>query len=269
VALASVTRNRDLRIAQLSSFAAWTGEFLFITVTTVYAFEKNGAKGAALISFLRVLPAAAALPLFGALADRMSRRVLLLGATTVRALSVAGAAIAAGSNQTVTAYVLITLSTVSHAAYRPTLGAMLPSLCTSPQELAGSNAVRSVLDGLAALIGPLIGAALLAAFSPVAGFGTVAALSAVSLLLVAAFRYESPPLDEDEHAGKRHGMLSDVADGIRELRRTRHGSVVIGLGLLQCLVRGALTVFAVIVAVNLAHLGNSGVGILWAGFGVG
>lgn len=269
MALASVTHNRDLRIAQLASFTAWTGEFLFITTTTVYAFEEDGAKGAALISFLRVLPAAVALPIFGTLADRMSRRALLLGATIVRALSVAAAAIAAGNGQTVVAYILITISTVSHAAFRPTLGAMLPSLCLSPQELAGSNAVRSVLDGLAALIGPLIAAALLAVFSPSAGFAAVAALSALSLLLIAAIRYEHSTFDRVAPTNERRGVLADVRDAISELRRSRHGFVVIGLGLLQCLVRGALTVFAVIVAVNLTGMGNAGVGILWAGFGVG
>jgi hypothetical protein len=30
-ALASVTRNRNLRLAQLSSLSAWTGEFLLLT----------------------------------------------------------------------------------------------------------------------------------------------------------------------------------------------------------------------------------------------
>jgi MFS family permease len=269
VALASVTRNRDLRTAQLSSFAAWSGEFVFITTTTVYAFERDGANGAALISFLRVLPAAAALPLVGAFADRLSRRALLLAATVVRALTVTGAAIAAGTDQTVVAYVLITVSTVSHAAYRPTLGAMLPSLCTSPEELAGSNAVRSVLDGLAALIGPLIAAALLAAFSPTAGFAAVAALSALSLVLAGTVRYEPSPLGRTGAADEQHGVLADIWDGVRELRRSKHGSTVVGLGILQCVVRGALTVFAVIVSVNLTGMGNAGVGVLWAGFGVG
>lgn len=268
VALASVTRNRDLRLAQLSSFLAWTGEFLFITTTTVYAYQQNGAGGAAVISFLRVLPAAAALPVVGALADRMSRRALLLTATTVRALSVAGAAVAAAGGATIAAYALVTVSTVSHAAYRPTLGAMLPSLCTSPEELAGSNAIRSLLDGLAALIGPLIGAGLLAEFRPAVSFAAVAALSALSVLLVALLRYETASPDGAETTQQR-GMLADIAIGMSELRRSKHGTTVIGLGLLQCLVRGALTVLAVIIAVDLARMGDAGVGLLWSAFGVG
>lgn len=269
LALASVKDNRNLRMAQLSSFCAWSGEFLFITVTTVYAFDQDGATGAAVISFLRVLPAAIALPLIGALADRVSRRVLLIGATIARSLTVAGAAVAAGTDATVIAYALITLSTVSHGAYRPTLGAMLPSLCTAPEELAGSNAVRSLLDGVAALIGPLLAAALLAAFDPWAGFAAVAALSAVSVWLARELRYEPSPRDESRDPQSAHGLAADIRDGVGELRRSNAGLTVIVLGLLQCVVRGALTVFAVIVAVNLAGMGQSGVGVLWAAFGVG
>src|SRR6476660_8373439 len=71
-----MTRNRNLRLAQLSSLSAWTGEFLFLTAMTVYAFDTNGAVGVGLIGFLRVLPATLALPWLGALADRISRREL-------------------------------------------------------------------------------------------------------------------------------------------------------------------------------------------------
>jgi MFS family permease len=64
-------------------------------------------------------------------------------------------------------------------------------------------------------------------------------------------------------------VLAEIWDGVLELRRSKHGSTVVGLGILQCLVRGALTVFAVIVSVDLTGMGNAGVGVLWAGFGVG
>jgi len=90
-AWASVTRNRNLRLAQLSSVSAWTGEFLFLTAMTVYAFDSNGAVGVGLIGFLRVLPATVALPWLGALADRISRRQLLVVTCGLRAVTAAGA----------------------------------------------------------------------------------------------------------------------------------------------------------------------------------
>jgi MFS family permease len=268
-ALVSVTRNRNLRLAQLSSVSTWTGEFLFVTAMTVYAFDRDGAAGVGVIGFLRVLPATVALPWFGALADRMSRRWLLVGTSMLRAITAAAAGVAAAAGLPIAAYALITVSTVCHAAYRPVLAALLPSLCTTPDELAGANAIRSVLDGLAALVGPLAAAALLASASPAAAFAVVAALAVVGGLLAAALRYESAPAAGGNAEPARVGVLGELIDGLRELRRSRRAAIVIELGAAQCVVRGALTVLAVVLAVDLTDMGRPGVGVLWAAFGVG
>ncbi len=265
--MASMTRNRNLRLAQLSSLSAWTGEFLFLTAMTVYAFDTNGAVGVGLIGFLRVLPATLALPWLGALADRISRRKLLVVSCGLRAATAAGAAVAA--SQPAVVYTLLTVSTVCQAAYRPVLTALFPTLCTTPEELAGVNAVRSILDGVAALVGPLAAAALLAAFGPSAAFAAVALLAGVAGVLAAGLRYQSlRPVAADSPA-QRVGVVADVVDGLRELRRQRRAMDVILLGGLQCVVRGGLTVLAIVVAVQVTDLGRPGVGVLWAAFGAG
>jgi MFS family permease len=268
-ALASLTRNRNLRLAQFSSVSAWTGEYLFLTAMTVYAFDSNGAVGVGLIGFLRVLPATVALPWLGALADRISRRQLLVLTCGLRAVTAAGAGAAAAADRPVVVYTLLTVSTVSSAAYRPVLAALFPTLCTTPEELAGVNAVRSVLDGLAALVGPLAAAALIAAFSAAAAFVAVALLAGVAGVLVAGLRYESVRPAAADSPPDRAGVVADVVDGLRELRRRRRAVDVILLGGGQCVVRGALTVLAVVVAVQVTELGRPGVGLLWAAFGVG
>jgi hypothetical protein len=268
-ALASVTGNRNLRLAQSSSLSAWTGEFLFLTAMTVYAFDTNGAVGVGVIGFLRVLPATVALPWLGALADRVDRRRLLVAMCALRAVTAAGAGVAAAAGRPVVAYALLTASTVCHAAYRPVLGALFPALCTTPEELAGVNAVRSVLDGVAALVGPLAAAALLAAFDAAAAFAAVALLAGIAGVLVAGLRYEAVPPAAAGSPSARAGVLADVVDGVRELRRRPRAAEVIVLGGVQCVVRGALTVLAVVVAVDVTDLGRPGVGLLWAAFGVG
>jgi MFS family permease len=266
-AWASVTRNRNLRLAQLSSLCAWTGEFLFLSAMTVYAFDQDGAAGVGLVGFLRVLPATVALPWLGALADRVSRRQLLVVACGLRAVTAAGAA--AAVDQPAAVYTLLTLSTVCHAAYRPVLAALFPTLCTTPEELTGVNAVRAILDGAAALVGPLAAAALLAVYDPAAAFAAVALLAAAAGVLAAGLRYESPRPAAAGGPADRVGVVADVVEGLRELRRRRRALDVIVLGGVQCLVRGALTVLAVVVAVQVTDLGGPGVGILWAAFGVG
>jgi MFS family permease len=268
-ALASVTGSRNLRLAQLSSLSAWTGEFLLLTAMTVYAFDEDGAVGVGVVGFLRVLPATIALPWLGALADRMDRRRLLVVTCGLRAATAAGAGVAAAADQPVLVYALLTASTVCHAAYRPVLGALFPTLCVTPDELAGVNAVRSILDGGAALIGPLAAAALLAGFDAAAAFAAVALLAGVAGVLAVGLRYESSRSTSAGPPAGRTGVVADVVDGLRELRRRPRAAEVIVLGGVQCLVRGALTVLAVVVAVDVTDLGRPGVGLLWAAFGVG
>jgi MFS family permease len=268
-ALGSVARNRNLRLAQLSSLAAWTGEFVFVTATMVYAFDNGGTAGVGLLGFLRVLPATLALPLFGALADRVSRRRLLVVISVLRALTAAAAALAAAGDLTALGYLLITASTICHSAYRPILAALLPMLCTAPEELAGSNGVRSILDGVAALVGPLVAAGLLAAANVPVTFGAVAALAAASGLLAAGLRYETAPASTPASSAGWASILTEAADGVRELRNHPRTRPILLLGGVQCAVRGALTVLAVVLAVDLVGLGRPGVGLLWASFGIG
>ena len=267
-AIASVTRNRNLRIAQLSSFAAWTGEFLFLTAMTVYAYEQNGAAGVGVIGFLRVLPSTFALPLLGALADRMSRRLLLMIMTGLRAATAAGAAAAAAADLPLVVYALVTLSTICFSAYRPVLAALLPTLCTTPTELASANAVRSILDGAASLVGPLAAAGIIAVSTPAVAFAVVAGLSVAAAMLVALLRYESLPQTTPDPT-RRMRIFAGMVEGLRELKGGNRASTVIVLGAFQCLVRGALLVLAVVISVRLTGMGQAGVGVLWAAFGVG
>jgi hypothetical protein len=146
---------------------------------------------------------------------------------------------------------------------------MLPLLCTTPNELASANAIRSILDGLAALVGPLAAAALLAEFNTGVSFGVVAVLAALAALTAAGLRYETAPLPAGQGTGRRLGVVREFVDGLQELRRRPRAAEVFGLGSAQCLVRGALTVLAVVLAVDLTDLGRPGVGVLWAAFGIG
>jgi MFS family permease len=267
-AFVSVVRNRNLRLVQLSSLAAWTGEFLFVTVTAVYAFDQDGATGVGVIGFLRVLPATVVLPLVGALADRVSRRRLIVWSAVLRAATAGGAAAAAAGDLTALAYALITLSTVCHAGYRPMLGALLPSLCTAPEELASSNAVRSVLDGLAALVGPVLAAVLIARFEVSVAFVAVAVLATLAGVFAVPLRHEESG-DRVAAAGARSVVWKDLAAGIRDLTARPRALLIVGLAGVQCLVRGLLTVLTVTLAVDLVGMGRPGVGLLWGAFGVG
>ena len=90
-------------------------------------------------------------------------------------------------------YGLAIVATIAQALYRPAHSALLPALCTSPQQLTSANVVRGMLDSLAALGGPLVATVLLATSGLASVFAVCAAASLVGGLVVLALPYDVPP----------------------------------------------------------------------------
>jgi Na+/melibiose symporter-like transporter len=162
-------------------------------------------------------------------------------------------------------YVLAALATVAGTLYRPAHSALLPSLCRTGQELTSANAVRGMLDSVATLAGPLL-AAVLVEFTGVAVvFAVAAAASLAAAALLLRLRYDAPPRPD---APRRGHLMADVAEGIRTIAN-RDLALLIGLDIAQTFTRGALTVFTVVVALDLLGIGEPGVGTLTAAVGAG
>ena len=122
-----------------------------------------------------------------------------------------------------------------------------------------------MLDSVATLAGPLLAAVLLK-FTDVAvvfAFASGASLAAAALVL--RLRYDAPP----RPAAPRGRLLADAAEGIRAIVRNRDLALFMGLALAQTFSRGALTVFTVVVALDLLRTGEPGVGTLTAAIGAG
>jgi MFS family permease len=72
-----------------------------------------------------------------------------------------------------------------------------------------------------------------------------------------------------EAPAERIGVLHELREGARSLARNRPVRLVVGLFGSQAFVRGALSVLLVVVAIDVLDMGESGVGLLTAAFGVG
>src|SRR5688572_4549463 len=87
----------DLRRLQLASVASCTGGWAFMVGLSVYAYQAGGATAVGLAALVRMLPAGLAAPFVGLVADRRSRRDVLVVSCAGRAVAVAliAAAVAA------------------------------------------------------------------------------------------------------------------------------------------------------------------------------
>jgi MFS family permease len=265
-AFASNAANSNLRRAQLSFLGAWTAEWAFTVALGIVAYRDGGATAVGLVGLLRMVPSAVVAPFAATLADRGRRERVLVLVSTIRGVATGVAGIVVALNGPVAiVYGLAVLSTIAATLYRPAHSALLPSLCRTGHELASANVVRGMLGSVATLAGPLLAAVLLK-FTDVAvvfAFASGASLAAAALVL--RLRYDAPP----RPSAPRGRLLADAAEGIRAVVRNRDLALFMGLALAQTFSRGALTVFTVVVALDLLRTGEPGVGTLTAAVGAG
>ena len=265
-AFTSNARNPDLRRAQLAFLGAWTAEWAFTVALGIVAYRHGGAAELGLVGLLRMVPSALCAPLLAPYADRGRRERVLVVVSTVRGLVTAAAAlVAALGGAPVVVYALAVVSTVAATLFRPAHSALLPSLCHTGHELASANVVRGMLDSLATLAGPLLAAVLLEVADVDLVFAVAAASSLWAAALLLRLRYDAPP----RPVVARPHLVREAIQGLGAVARSRDLSLVLGLAAAQSFTRGALTVFSVLVSIELLDRGEPGAGTLMTAVGVG
>jgi MFS family permease len=263
-ALGQVAQSGTLRRAQLSFAAMWAGESAFMVALGVVAFRDGGVAAVGAVTAARMAPAALLAPFLATMADRVRRERVLACVGGFRGAMLGCAAVTTAAGAPAATYGFAVLATVAITLFRPAHSALLPALAKSPQELTSANAVRGMLDSLATLGGPIVAAVLLAASGPAAVFAACSAASLLAGLVVVALPYDAPPRAETARGGGR-----EMLQGFRTIAADRSLGLITGLGVVQTFTRGALTVFAVVVAIDLLELGDPGVGVLNAAVGAG
>ena len=264
-ALGRGTYSGPLRRAQVSFAAMWAGECAFMVALGVVAFREGGVAAVGAVTAARMASAALLAPFLATMADRVRRERVLACVGGVRAAMLGcAAAVTAGGGPAAATYGFAVVATVAMTMYRPAHSALLPALAKSPQELTSANAVRGMLDSLATLGGPAVAAVLLAASGPAAVFAACSAASLAAGLVVVGLPYDAPPRADPDGRGGR-----EMLRGFATIASDRRLSLITALGLVQTFTRGCLTVFAVVVAIDLLDTGDAGVGVLNAAVGAG
>ena len=265
-AFAEMFGNAELRNLQLAGVGSTLGIWAYGIAIAVFAYGAGGARAVGVLYFVRWSLAGAFAPWLALLADRISRRRVMLAADLVRAGLVGGmAAVAAVHGPTLLVYGLAVVASIAGAAFAPAQSALLPSLVRTPEELAASNVALSTTSSVGMFAGPALGGALLAVSSPWVVFAATAAAFLWSAACLVQIPADSPAPPE----GEAEKVLPALLGGFRAIAAEPKLRVVIALTGGQTLVGGALEVLLVIVALRLLHAGSAGVGWLNAAVGVG
>jgi CRP-like cAMP-binding protein len=266
-AFQETARMPNLRRAQLSFGAAWTAECAVTVALGILAFRAGGATAVGLVAMARMLPGALLAPLTSVVIDTRRREHVLVAVCLIRAATLGAAALAVSESASpVPAYALVAIATLVFTLLRPAHSALLPSLCSTPGQLSATMVVRGLADSLGALAGPLLAALLIGPLDVSGVFAVCAGITLWSAWLIGRVRYEAPPRIARVASASR---VREAVAGLALMARERDLRHVSALFCLQTFTRGCFTVFSVVIAIELLHTGEAGVGILAAGLGAG
>ena len=259
-----VGRNADLRRVILAWAASNLASRASAIAVAVFAYQAGGAGAVGIIAFVRLISTAVLAPVLGVVADRRSRRRVMIEVELVRGVLFVLLALLVTADVPAAVYVLAVVVAIAEPVFRSAQAAITPSLVTSPEELTASNVLASGVESVGLFLGPALGAVLLAATDVATVFWVTAGLVGVAILLVARIGVAGEPSPE-EHLGHRRSLLAgwQTILGEPDLR------LVIGLFGFQALVAGVFNVLVVVLAIEVLDLGTAGVGFLDGMVGIG
>lgn len=213
------------------------------------------------------LPGIVLSPVFGSLADRISRRRLAVAGDLLRA----GAFIALALVPSFTATVaLALLAGVGTALFRPAINAALPGM-VAPADRSRLVALFYAAVNTGLMLGPAL-AALMLTFTSAQEVLFVDALTfVVSALLLSTVDLGPHGEDhvEEHEAISRESVWAETWTGARTAFKIPGVAVVMGVGALVVVTGAMFNVLAPLLATGPLHVGGTGYSALWALYGTG
>src|SRR5579862_144936 len=259
--------NRFLRRFFVSFFQSQVGTSAANVALLLLAYhELHSGWAISLVLLGEFLPGIVLSPLFGSLADRLSRRRLTIAADIIRAAAFTALALVDSFVATVG---LVLLAGVGTAMFRPAINAALPGM-VAPERRSQLVALfyASVNTGL--MLGPALTAGMLFFTTP----QVVLIANALTFLASAALLggldlgpHEGDPVEADIAA--RSSVWAQTAAGVRAVKETRGLAVLIVVAALVVLTGAMFNVLAPLLATGPLHAGGSGYSVLMALYGTG
>lgn len=242
-----------------SSFGTGIGYVALVLI----AYERHpGPWGITLVLLADFLPAIALGPLFGAAADRWSRRACAVVADVARAVAFLGIALVGSIEATVA---LALLAGFGAGLFQPAVLAGMPSLIDR-RRIPPAMSLYGQLSELGTLIGPALAALLLL----LVGVETLLIVDgvtfALSAVVLALLPFARPGRDAD---AVPTSLLAEARAGLRATREIPGVLVVIVVSAAALLCAGMLNVIELLFAKDELGVGDSGFSILVALSGLG
>lgn len=265
-------KNRNFRQLWLGQVVSQLGDWLdTIAIYTIVLRLTGSGRAIGLVLVARFLPTFIIGPLSGVVADRFSRRWIMIVSDLLRAIVVLGFLFVRTPEHLWLVYVLTVLQLSFSTFFEPAKSAVIPSI-VAERELVPANAISSATWSVMLTLGAAIGGEITGRLGTNAAFILDSLTYLASAALIASVRFPKRPRREKGKLtfGKALG-ITDTIEGARYvLQRPRVLAAMMvkpawGLG------GGILTLLAVF-GEKIFPVGGQaarGIGVLYAARGVG
>ncbi|MCX7570025.1 MFS transporter [Tumebacillus sp. DT12] len=207
--------RRDFTVYVFAYYLASFGSVmtLFAIWAQIYQLHQN-AMALGVATILEILPGILIAPYAGLLADRMSKRTLLIAAFVLRGLTVAGMFF---STELWQLFVLVGLHSTFGAFEQPPHRALLP-LLVRPDQYVTMNAFLATLNNFLQIFKPALAGALVGALGYKMAYAIdfwTYFLPAAALLLI---RVKDVSAERGEDGAPQPGMWQEVREGVAYIR---------------------------------------------------
>jgi MFS family permease len=267
-----LSSNRGFRQLWLGQVVSQMGDwFNTIALYTIILNLTGSGRDVGLLLVARFLPSFVFGSLSGVIADRFSRRSIMIISDLLRALVVLGFLFVRRADQLWLIYVLTVLQLALSTFFEPAKTAAIPSI-VSDRELVAANAISSVTWSAMLTLGAAIGGVVTGWFGTDVAFVLDALTYLLSAVLIASVRFPKRPAREKNKLTLKRALgITETIEGARYVKRRPRVLALLLVKPAWGLGGGILTLLAVF-GEKVFPVGNSaatGIGVLFAARGIG
>lgn len=203
-------RSRDFRLLWSGQTVSMIGDAAFLVALGWLTYSLSGSRALGLVLMLQAIGLLLTLLVGGALADRFSRRRLMIASDLGRAavVSILVVVEVTGSSSVAVLGAIAFATGLGSGFFMPAFGGIVP-LVVEQSSLSSANALIGVSRQLSLVVGPALAGLLYQPIGPAAVF----ALDAASYVFAAALVWLARPRRHER--ATREGALHEVAAGFR------------------------------------------------------
>lgn len=264
--------NRDFRQVWLGQVVSQMGDwFDTIALYTIILNLTGSGRAVGLLLVARFVPSFVFGSLSGVVADRFSRRTIMIVSDLLRAVVVLGFLFVRRADQLWIIYFLTVLQLGLSTFFEPAKTAVIPSI-VSDRELVAANAISSVTWSAMLTLGAAIGGVVTGKFGTDVAFILDALTYLLSAALIASVRLpKRPPREKQKLSLSRALGIGETIEGARYVKRRPRVLALLLVKPAWGLGGGILTLLAVF-GEKIFPIGKdaaTGIGVLFAARGIG